>query len=51
LGDFSNSNTIVVTGLPVGEHKVRVELADPTHRILTAQSVTFMVSGTVPRAD
>jgi hypothetical protein len=49
-GDFANSNTIVVTALPVGEHKVRVELADPTHRILTAQSVTFTVSGTVPRA-
>ena len=44
-GDFSNSNTIVVTGLPPGQHKVLIELADPTHRILTAQSVTFTVAG------
>jgi Family of unknown function (DUF6130) len=42
-GDFSNSNTIVVAGLPAGEHKVLIELVDPTHRILTAQSVTFTV--------
>lgn len=46
-GDFSNSNTIVVAGLPPGEHKLLVELADPTHRILTGRSVTFTVPGTV----
>jgi hypothetical protein len=45
-GDFGNSNTIVVTGLPPGQHKLRIELADPTHRILTTQSVTFTVPGT-----
>jgi hypothetical protein len=50
-GDFSNSNTVVVTGLPPGQHKVRIELSDPTHRILTAQSVTFTVTGTVPHAQ
>ena len=49
-GDFGNSNTIVVAGLPTGEHKLLIELADPTHRILTAQSVTFTVPGTVPHA-
>jgi hypothetical protein len=42
-GDFSDSNTIVVNGLPAGPHKVRVELADPEHRILTSQTVTFTV--------
>jgi hypothetical protein len=49
-GDFSNSNTVVVTGLPPGEHKVLIELSDPTHRILAAQAVTFTVTGTVSRA-
>jgi hypothetical protein len=49
-GDFSNTNTIVVAGLPPGEHKLLIELSDPTHRILAAQSVTFTVPGTVPHA-
>lgn len=49
-GDFSDSNTIVVTALPPGEHKVWVRLADPTHRVLVEQSVTFTVTGTVPHA-
>jgi Family of unknown function (DUF6130) len=42
-GDFSDSNTVVVVGLPPGEHKVRIELADPTHRVFTGQTVTFTV--------
>jgi hypothetical protein len=41
--DFSDTNTVVVAGLPPGEHKVLIELADPQHRILTAESVTFTV--------
>ncbi len=47
-GDFSNTNTIVVNGLPPGEHKVLIELSDPEHRIFTGQAVTFTVPGTVP---
>jgi hypothetical protein len=42
-GDFASSNTIVIVGMPPGEHKVLVELADPTHRIITAQAVSFTV--------
>jgi hypothetical protein len=49
-GDFSITNTIVVVGLPPGEHKVLVELADPTHRIFTGQTVTFTVPGPVSHA-
>ena len=45
-GDFSGNNTIVVVGLPPGEHKVLIELADPEHRVLTSQTVTFTVPGT-----
>jgi hypothetical protein len=48
-GDFSDSNTVVVTALPPGEHKVWLRLADPTHRVLVEQSVTFTVTGTVPQ--
>jgi Family of unknown function (DUF6130) len=47
-GDFSNSDTVVVTALPLGQHTVHIKLADPTHRILAEQSVTFTVTGTVP---
>lgn len=49
-GDFSNSNTIVVNGLPPGPHKVRIQLSDPTHRILATESVTFTVPGPAPGA-
>ncbi len=44
-GDFSDSNTIVVVGLPPGQHKVLIELANPEHHILTGQTVTFTVPG------
>jgi hypothetical protein len=50
-GDFSNGNTVVVTALPPGEHKVWIRLADPTHRILAEQAVKFTVTGTVPHAQ
>jgi hypothetical protein len=49
-GDFSNSNTVVVTALPPGQHTVHIKLSDPTHRILAERSVTFTVTGTVPHA-
>ncbi len=44
-GDFSDSNTIVVVGLPPGQHKVLIELANPEHHIFTGQTVTFTVLG------
>ena len=44
-GDFSDSHTVVVNGLPPGQHKVMIQLADPEHRILTGQAVTFTVPG------
>ena len=44
-GDFGDSHTVVVNGLPPGQHKVLIELADPEHRILTGQAVTFTVPG------
>jgi hypothetical protein len=44
-GDFSDKNLLVVVGLPPGQHKVLIELADPEHRVLTGQTVTFTVPG------
>ena len=43
--DFSDSQTIVVNGLPPGPHKILIELADAEHRVLTGQTVTFTVPG------
>jgi hypothetical protein len=42
-GDFSDSSTIVVVGLPPGPHKVLIELANPEHHIFTGQTVSFTV--------
>ena len=44
-GDFSDKNLVVVVGLPPGPHKALIELADPDHRVLTGQTVTFTVPG------
>lgn len=44
-GDFSGTDTIVLVGLPPGQHKVLVELANPVHHILAAQTVKFTVPG------
>jgi hypothetical protein len=44
--DAGASNTVIVVGLPPGPHSVRLELADPVHRVLTGQTVKF----TVPEA-
>jgi hypothetical protein len=41
--DASDSKTIVVVGLPPGPHKVLIELADPTHKVITGQTVAFTV--------
>jgi hypothetical protein len=49
-GDFSNTNTIVVNGLPAGPHKIKIELSDPQHRILASQTVSFTVPGSAPAA-
>jgi len=44
-GDFSDKNLVVVVGLPAGQHKVLIELANPDHQIFTGQTVTFTVPG------
>jgi hypothetical protein len=39
----ATGETLIVVGLPAGEHKVLVQLADPTHHVITEQSVSFIV--------
>jgi len=38
--DASDNNTIDIAGLPVGQHKVRIELVDANHRIVPGQTKT-----------
>lgn len=44
--DAAGDDTIVVVGLPAGPHKLLVELADPEHKVIAAQSVSFVVPKT-----
>jgi hypothetical protein len=46
--DSSDSNTIDIGGLPVGQHKVRIELLDAKHRVFPGQAKT--VTFTLPVA-
>jgi hypothetical protein len=40
--DASNE-PITIKGLPAGVHSVLVELADPAHKVIDAQTVTFVI--------
>jgi len=48
--DAGDSHTIIVVGLPPGPHKILIELADPLHRVITGQAVTFIVPAAAPHA-
>jgi hypothetical protein len=39
----ASGETVIVVGLAPGPHKVLFELADPTHRVMTSQTVAFVV--------
>jgi hypothetical protein len=39
----ASGETIIVVGLRPGSHHVLVELADPTHRVITSETVRFVV--------
>ncbi len=41
----ASGETIIVVGLPPGPHQVLIELADPTHRIITSETVRFIIPG------
>jgi len=39
--DFGQSSTVVLAGMPRGQHKVRIELVDAEGNVFTARTVTF----------
>jgi Family of unknown function (DUF6130) len=41
--DYGGSNTVILVGLPRGEHKLRIEAVDPEGRPYVARTVTFAV--------
>jgi hypothetical protein len=43
--DYGESNTIILIGLPRGDHKLRVEAVDPEGRHYAAKTVSFTVPG------
>jgi hypothetical protein len=43
----ASGETIILVGLEPGPHRVLIELADPTHRVITSETVRFTVP--VPR--
>ena len=44
--DYGGSNTVILVGLPRGEHKVRIEAVDPEGKPFIARTVSFTVRGT-----
>ena len=46
--DASDDQTVVVVGLPPGPHKVLLELAQPDHKVISGQTVAFVVPATTP---
>ena len=39
----ASGETVIVVGLDPGPHKVLIELADPTHKVITRETVAFTV--------
>ena len=39
--DYGQSNTIILVGMPSGQHKVLIELVDPEGNVFTGQTVKF----------
>jgi hypothetical protein len=39
----ASGETVIVVGLKPGAHQVLIELADPTHRVITSETVKFTV--------
>ena len=39
----ASGETVILVGLKPGSHKALFELADPTHKVITSQTVAFTV--------
>jgi hypothetical protein len=42
----ASGETIILVGLTPGPHQVLIELADPTHKVITSETVQFVVPET-----
>ena len=43
--DYGQSNTVILVGMPRGEHKVLIEVVDPEGNVFIGQTVTFYSPG------
>jgi hypothetical protein len=43
--DYGQSNTIILGGMPRGQHKVLIEVVDPEGKVFTGHTVTFYAPG------
>ncbi len=43
--DYGQSDTIILVGMPRGQHQVLIELVDPEGAVFTGQTVTFQSPG------
>ena len=43
--DYGQSNTVILIGMPRGQHKVLIELVDVEGNVFTGQTVTFTSPG------
>ena len=39
----ASGETIILVGLKPGSHQVSIKLADPTHKVITSKTVTFVL--------
>ena len=44
----ASGETLILVGLSPGPHKVLIELADPTHRVMSSETLKFIVPATPP---
>lgn len=47
----ASGETIILVGLPPGPHKVLIQLADPSHRVITSETVSFTVPSPHVKAE
>ncbi|HET9415713.1 MAG TPA: DUF6130 family protein [Pseudolabrys sp.] len=43
--DYGQSNTIILVGMPRGQHKVRIDVVDAEGNVFTGQTMTFHSPG------
>ncbi|MEO7201285.1 MAG: DUF6130 family protein [Candidatus Tumulicola sp.] len=39
----ASGEPVIVQGLAPGEHRIRIDLADPTHRVIDSSTIAFVI--------